>query len=427
MRPAGIGQPEPPGDRPEAPPTDYTGRLPLPPTRPRLLRDEEEVLERARGLAEDFRVGAAERDRRRLLPWDELEALTASGLLAITIPPSHGGLGASKETLARLFTILCAADPSLGQIPQNHFALIEIIKTIGNENQKQRFFSAVLEGARLGNAGPERKSRARTLQTLTTQIRHSDGGLRVSGTRFYSTGSIFAHWIPFQALDVEGRPALVIVRRDARGVQVIDDWSSFGQRTTASGTVEFHEVEIEPGNIFPLWPHLDVPALSAPISQLIQASIDAGIAQGALDDGLAFIHAGAPSRIDPGLGRANLDPYLIQEVGRLRIDVDAAHETLFETARLLDELGRHPIDAAAAARASVAIAEAKILTTEAALSVSEELLALAGESATRADLNLDRHWRNARVHTLHDPVRWKYHLIGNHLLNGVHPKRHQWN
>ena len=69
----------------------------------------------------------------------------------------------------------------------------------------------------------------------------------------------------------------------------------------------------------------------------------------------------------------------------------------------------------------------KVLTTRIELEASEKLFELAGSSATRAAHNLDRHWRNARVHTLHDPVRWKLHLIGNHLLNGVHPRRHSWN
>jgi alkylation response protein AidB-like acyl-CoA dehydrogenase len=48
-------------------------------------------------------------------------------------------------------------------------------------------------------------------------------------------------------------------------------------------------------------------------------------------------------------------------------------------------------------------------------------------AATRQNHNLDRHWRNARVHTLHDPVRWKYHLVGAYELNGAYPARHQWN
>lgn len=408
-------------------PTDYTGRLPLPPRKPQTLHSEAQALDVARQLAAQFRQNAAQRDRQRLLPWDEIEQLTASGLLTITIPRAYGGLGASHETLAQVVAILCAADPSLGQIPQNHFALIQNLQDTATAAQQQRWFSDVLNGHRLGNAGPERKAKARQITEVTTRLERTADGLRVSGTRFYSTGSIFAHWIPFRSVDEQGRGVQVWVRRDAPGVQVIDDWSAFGQRTTASGTVVFDQVAVPEEDVVQVWRSADVPALSGPVSQLIQAAIDAGIAQGALQDALDFVRERSRPWVDSGVARASDDPHLIQEVGQLQTEVDAAEAVLLETARLIDHLHGQPVDAQASARASVAIAEAKILTTEAALNASEHLFALAGSAATRATHNLDRHWRNARVHTLHDPVRWKYHLLGNYLLNGTLPQRHQWN
>jgi alkylation response protein AidB-like acyl-CoA dehydrogenase len=76
------------------------------------------------------------------------------------------------------------------------------------------------------------------------------------------------------------------------------------------------------------------------------------------------------------------------------------------------------------AAASVAVAEAKIASTEAALLVASKLIELAGSSATLAKHGLDRHWRNARTHTVHDPIRWKYRAVGDYWLNGVNPPRH---
>ncbi|RMX07699.1 SfnB family sulfur acquisition oxidoreductase [Corticibacter populi] len=407
---------------------DAATHLPLPPRPPRRIAGEAEALQSAAELAEAFRAGAAERDRERRLPWDEIERYTASGLGTITIPKAHGGLGASNETLAQVFATICAADPSLGQIPQNHFAIIQNLKDTGTEAQQHRWFADVLAGHRLGNAGPERKSRAARITDVTARLqRDAQGRLRVSGSRFYSTGAIFAHWIPFRALDEEGRGVQVWVRRDAPGVQVIDDWDAFGQRTTASGSVVFEQVPVEAEDVVEVWRHAERPTLSGPVSQLIQAAIDAGIAKGALQDALRFVREKSRPWMDSGVDSASADPHLIQEVGQLQIEVDAAHAVLLETARRLDALAAGPVDAEASAQASVAVAEAKILTTEAALHASEQLFALAGSSATRAAHNLDRHWRNARVHTLHDPVRWKYHLLGNYLLNGVAPRRHQWN
>lgn len=406
-----------------------TSRLPLPPSQPRIIASEQEAVLVAQHLAQSFAQNAAQRDRHRLLPWQEIEQYTASGLGGITIPRAYGGLEASNETLVKVFVAICAVDPSLGQIPQNHFALIQNLKDTASAPQKQRWFTDVLNGHRLGNAGPERKSRAQHMTSATTQLLRSaaDGQLRVRGTRFYSTGSIFAHWIPFRSQDEQGRAVQVWVQRDAPGVHVIDDWSSFGQRTTASGSVILDNVAVSEDNIIEIWRYAQVPTLSGPISQLIQASIDAGIAQGALRDALSFVRDRARPWMDSGVTSASQDPHIIQEVGKLQTEVDAAYAVLLETAQLIDELARHRVDAQASARASVAVAEAKILTTEAALSASEKLLSLAGSAATRSEHNLDRHWRNARVHTLHDPVRWKYHLLGNYLLNGILPQRHQWN
>ncbi len=67
-----------------------------------------------------------------------------------------------------------------------------------------------------------------------------------------------------------------------------------------------------------------------------------------------------------------------------------------------------------------------MLTTEVALHASSQLCELAGTSSTLAKYNYDRHWRNARVHTLHDPVRWKYYAIGDYELNGTVPPVHSW-
>jgi SfnB family sulfur acquisition oxidoreductase len=389
------------------------------------IRNDGEALDAARALAAVFAEGASERDRERRLPWHELDLYSASGLGGITVPASHGGAQVSHVTLAEVFRILCAADPALGQIPQNQFGVLGVVHQLGTPQQKRRIYSAVLSGQRLGNAGPERGTA--TILHQTTRLSRNRDALALNGRRFYSTGALFAHWIPTRALDDEGRAVMALVRRDAAGLTVIDDWSSFGQRTTASGSVVFDNVAVDPDDVLPVWQLADRPGLTGPVSQLIQAAIDAGIAAAAIADTLHFVRERARPWVDSGLTVAADDPYLIHEVGRLQVDLHAANEVLRLAAETLDDVAAAPLSAASSARASIAVAEAKILTTEIALEASEKLFELAGSSSTRAAHNLDRHWRNARTHTLHDPVRWKYHALGNYALNGVYPKRHQWN
>lgn len=389
------------------------------------IASDAQAIEAARELAGHYRAGAAERDRLRRLPWEELDLYSASGLGGITVPRAYGGAQVTHVTLAEVFRILSAADPALGQIPQNQFGVLGVVHELASAAQKARIYGDVLAGKRFGNAGPERGTP--TILHQTTHLTGSAAGLVLNGKRFYSTGALFAHWIPTRALDSQQRSIMVWVERNAPGLTVIDDWSSFGQRTTASGTVVFDNVPVDPGNVLQAWELADRPGLTGPVSQLIQAAIDAGIAEAAIADTLDFVRQRARPWIDSGLQHAVDDPYTIQAIGRLQIDLHAANEVLREAAQVLDEVAREPVTAASSARASIAVAEAKVLTTEIALEAGEKLFELAGSAASRAEHNLDRHWRNARTHTLHDPVRWKYHAIGNYVLNGVFPRRHQWN
>ncbi|MHA7685607.1 SfnB family sulfur acquisition oxidoreductase [Cupriavidus sp. PET2-C1] len=414
-------------DLPATPIPAPPARLPDP-ARVRRIASDAEALQAAHDLAAVFADGASERDRERRLPWDELDRWSESGLGGITVPREYGGADVSYTTLAEVFVILCAADPALGQIPQNHFGLLGVLREIGSESQKRRFYGEVLTGARLGNAGPERRSESsQTILQGTTRLTGTAQGLRLNGHRFYSTGALFAHRVPARALDDQGRSVQVWTPREVRGLSIVDDWSSVGQRTTASGSVVFDNVPVAPEDVLPIWQLAERPGLYGPTSQLIQAAIDQGIAEAALADAIAFVRQYARPWIDSGLEHATQDPYIIQDVGRLQIDVHAAREVLLEAGRTLDAIAAGPLDAEASARASVAVAEAKVLTTEIALEASQKLFELAGSSATRAKHNLDRHWRNARTHTLHDPVRWKTHLIGNYHLNHVLPARHSWN
>jgi alkylation response protein AidB-like acyl-CoA dehydrogenase len=75
------------------------------------------------------------------------------------------------------------------------------------------------------------------------------------------------------------------------------------------------------------------------------------------------------------------------------------------------------------AGASVAVAAARAAADAAAVTVSSEIFALIGTRAADLSLNLSRHWRNARTHTLHDPRRWKIRHIGEWELNDVAPPR----
>ena len=389
-----------------------------------VLRNDNEALQAAHALAAVAREHAAKRDQQRKLPWSQLEAFTQSGLGSISVPREFGGPQVSYVTLAEVFAIISAADPALGQIPQNQVGILNLIQSTATHAQKEQLFSSVLQGWRIGNAGPERGSK----NTLDLKARITTDGdeVIINGQKFYSTGALFAHWIAVKALNEDGKQVIAFVRRGTPGLRVVDDWSGFGQRTTASGTVLLNDVRVDADLVVDNWRINESPNIQGAVSQLIQAAIDLGIAREAIADTISFVRERSRPWIDAKVERNSDDPYVIADIGKLHIELHAAEALLRKAGRVLDDVSAAPIDAPGAARASIAVAEAKVLSTELSLLASEKLFELAGSRASLAEFNLDRHWRNARVHTLHDPVRWKYHAIGAYRLNGTLPARHSW-
>ncbi len=128
------------------------------------------------------------------------------------------------------------------------------------------------------------------------------------------------------------------------------------------------------------------------------------------------------ARVSP-LGRAADEPLVIHRFGELDAKVRAAEALLVEAGRAIDRAGDPPT-AESAAAASLAVAAAKAFAGDVSLEVSNDIFSLTGTRGADDRVNLHRHWRNARTHTLHDPNRWKYHHLGNFVLNGIDPPNH---
>jgi SfnB family sulfur acquisition oxidoreductase len=385
------------------------------------ISSDAEALVVARDLATEFAVGASDRDRERQLPRAEIDRYSQSGLWGITVPREHGGAGVSAATLAEVIAIIAAADGSIGQIPQNHFFVVEAIRLTATEEQKQLWFDRVLNGDRFGNALSEIGTK--TVHDYKTTLLLKDGRLILEGRKFYSTGALFAHWVAAVAKDAEGNLLFAFVSPETRGVTLVDDWSSFGQKTTGSGTTIFENVEVDPIGVIPFHDAFDVPTSMGAFAQIMHAAMDIGIGRAALADTIDFVRRFTRPWIDSGQDRATEDPYTIAQIGDLTLRQSAADALLARAGRAVDKAVAEPNDETVAL-ASIAVAEARAYGTEAALTAANKLHELAGTRSTLAQHNLDRHWRNVRTHTLHDPVRWKYAAIGSYYLNGIKPPRH---
>ncbi|MEH7900643.1 SfnB family sulfur acquisition oxidoreductase [Rhizobium laguerreae] len=397
---------------------------PCPPTEhAHVISSDEEAIAIAENLRLRFLADAGSRDKNRTLPFEEVDVFSQSGLWGITIPKNYGGAGVSQTTVAKVFTLLASADASLAQMPQSNFEIIDVIRLTGSEEQKRDLFGMVLAGQRLGNAFSEFKGK--NVEDFETRLVRDGDEFLVSGQKFYSTSALFAHLVPIVALDEGGHVVVAVADRTASGLTVVDDWSGFGQRTTASGTVLLDSVRVAASRVLPAHIVYEKPSAVGPQSQIIHAAIDLGIAKYAIDVTIDLIKTYARPWIDSGRERASDDPYTIAAVGDLKIKYNAAEAMLERSGRQLDATIAN-VDERTIGLAKIAIAEAKVLSTELALLASNKLFELVGARSTLEKLNLDRLWRDARTHTLHDPVRWKFHAIGQYYLNEIEPPIHSW-
>jgi SfnB family sulfur acquisition oxidoreductase len=391
-----------------------------PPAGVAVLVSDAEALAAAAGYAAAIRDGAIARDRDGALPFAELEELARTGLLGIRVPRALGGAEVSNATLTEVVRRIAVADPAIAQIPQNHWAFVETITRFGSDAQRDFFAAELLRGARLGNALAERGGKT-SRDWVTRLARRADGTLRLDGRKYYSTGALTAQWIPVFGRDDADEVVVVYVPRDAPGVEVGQDWTAFGQRATFSGTTILHGVEVDPAWVIRSPLTRPAPTTFAAFGQIIHAAVDAGIARGALQDGATFLRERARPWSEAGVDRAADDPHIVRLAGELETQVRAAEALLVAAATALDVADAEPADAEAVTEARLAVAAAKAFAGEVALRVATEIFDFSGASAADSAHGLDRHWRNARTHTLHDPARSKHLHLGRWAIDGVGP------
>ncbi|EJT04549.1 monooxygenase [Rhizobium sp. CCGE 510] len=337
------------------------------------IESEEEAISTARGLAAAFRHQASERDINRVLPFAELEALSVSGLTAITVPPDHQGLDVPNALLAEIVAIIAEADASIGEALQNHFCVLETLRTYAGEDLKASLFTRALLGDRFAGASFAEGA----------ELTAEGPGYRLSGRTRQAPGILFADWIAAAATAPPSRPVTLYLARDAEGMQVIDDWDGFGQRTNGSGTAIIGSLHVNADAIAPAPSSGNPTGIS--LGLLLKAGVSLGIARAAWTD-LAIDDRAA----------------VLAQLGERAVRIEATAAALERAGRKLDIAQVNPVEAAMA-DAHFSASAAALLAGETAIDTANALFELAGETSAGIGLNLDRHWRNARIYALSLP------------------------
>jgi alkylation response protein AidB-like acyl-CoA dehydrogenase len=363
--------------------------------------------------------GAVQREQDRSLAHDAVAALNEVRFGALRVPVELGGYGASVRQLFRQLINLAAAESNLPQALRVHWWFVEEQLLAEPGPERERWLRAAADGVLIGNAITEPGVGAiDRYRTTVTPDGSADGDLRLTGTKYYSTGSLYSDHIVVAA-DRDGERVAVLVDADAEGVTQHDDWDGFGQRLTASGTTEFDGVSVPADRI--LGPGYGTPGRTYGTAylQLVQLSVLAGIAQRATDDVAAWVRERTRTFTHAAADLPRHDPLVQQVIGRLSSTAWSARTLVGEIAGQLEHiLATDTEDTDLLDRVELDVAHAQALVIPSVLDATTQLFEVGGASITSEKLRLDRHWRNARTISVHNPLIYKLQTVGDHVLNG---------
>ncbi|NYE35573.1 alkylation response protein AidB-like acyl-CoA dehydrogenase [Nocardioides cavernae] len=374
--------------------------------------------------------GALQREVDGELPVEAVRLLKSEGFGALRVPRAYGGAGVGLADLARLWIDLAAVDANLPQAFRGHFALVEDRLWHHARGSEQRvWFDRFVAGEIAGNAWSEVGSDIDLPRTVLRP--RADGSYRLDGTKYYTTGTIFAEWtdvharlaLPGHPDEVEDPTAIALVDTRDAGVVTTDDWNGFGQKGTGSGTTTFDNVSVPAEHVLPFEERFPYQTAFYQLNLLATLT---GIAKAALTDVVEavqkrtrnFSHANAP--------RVRDDAQVLARVGEVAAAVYAAEAATLRVAEsvqaVADAVLAGPEEVAALVESSeIESSTAQVVVSELVLRATSDIFDVLGASATARPQALDRHWRNARTVASHNPRILKARVVGAHAVNGTPP------
>ena len=379
-------------------------------------------------VADAIRQEAVDRELNSLDPRPRVRELAAAGIGRLRVPEEFGGLGADVSDLAEVLVDLAAADSNFVQIFRGHLGFVEFLVDRDPDPVRDELLNAIGRGELVGPAasvpaaGQPGGPTAESIIDHSTTLTERSGRNILNGTKYYTTGSLYSDWISVVVVDDDGVKE-VVVRADDPGVTVVDDWNGFGQRFTASGTAVFSDVEVREGyDLERTDPAID--AYLGAFYQFIHSATQAGIIRRITEDLRDVVrrrHRTYPLATVP---EPQHDPQVLEVVGGVDTARFAAEAAVGALAGSFDDYNVSHSQSDLE-KVGIRSAQVQILNTRLSAEASWNLFNAASASATSTDLALDRHWRNVRTISSHNPVIYKARAVGDYVVNGAVPDVHR--
>ena len=385
--------------------------------------DYQALAARFRPIFARIAAGALEREQQRSLPFEQVKWLKEAGFGAVRVPVQYGGAGASLPQLFELLIELAAADSNLPQALRGHFAFVEDRLNAQADAPQDTWFKRFVEGELVGNAWTEIGSVK--IGQVGTRVSRLGEHWVVNGTKYYSTGSIFADWIDLYAQrDDNGADVIAAVRVQQPGITQSNDWDGFGQRTTGSGTSVFENVVVEPENLLDFATRFKY---QTAFYQLVLLAVQTGAGRAAVRDITEEVRTRTRIFSTGNASHVSQDVQVQQVVGKASAQVYAARATTLRAATALQIAyeSRFAHNEVAEREANIAAelesAQAQVVIADLVLRATSDLFNALSASATSTGKALDRHWRNARTAASHNPLIYKERIIGDWEINNTEP------
>ena len=356
------------------------------------LSEDHELLRRTvRDFAQnEVAPVAAELDRTKSIPYDIIAKLGALNLMGIPFPEEVGGAGGDSLAYAIAVEELARIDSSVAITMCAHTSLgTQPIYLFGSEEQKRDWMPSLCSGSILGAFGLTEAEAGSDAANIKTRARLQGGEWIIDGAKQFITnaGTEISGLVTITALTGDDREiSNLLVPNGTPGYEQGEPYRKMGWNASDTRPLSFTDCRVPEenllgprGNGFKQFLHV------LAIGRIGVAAMGLGLAQGALDQALAY------ARQRRAFGRAISTFQAIQiKLADMATEIEAARMLVYRAA-LLKDCGRD---------FNLAAAQAKLKTGRLAVRCAEEAVQIHGGYGYIEEYPVCRMYRDAKILTI---------------------------
>jgi len=336
---------------------------------------------------------AEELDREKRFPYEIVEKLGELGFMGIPFPEEYGGAGGDSLAYALAVEELTRVDSSVAITMCAHTSLgTQPIYLFGSEEQKQRYLPDLCAGRRLGAFGLTEPEAGSDAGNTKTRARLEDGDWVVDGAKQFITnaGTDVSGHVAITAVTGQGngQPEIsnIIVENGTPGYAQGEPYRKMGWNASDTRPLTFTECRVPEENLlgprgagFKQFLHI------LDIGRIGVAAMGVGLAQGALDEALAY------AKERKAFGQPISKFQAIQaKLADMSTEIEAARLLTYKAAFLKDQ-GRN---------FTLTAAQAKLKTGRLAVRATEEAVQIHGGYGYIEEYPVCRYYRDAKILTI---------------------------